>query len=42
MGQSLGQEYGLQFLAAARQAVGVKRNDGAIAAAKRRITGPGS
>ena len=42
MQQSLSQEYGAQFLNAMRQAVGVKRNDEAIAAAKARITGSGS
>jgi peptidyl-prolyl cis-trans isomerase D len=36
--QALGQEYGLQFLNAIRQTVGVKRNEEAIAATKRRIT----
>ena len=39
MQQSLSQEYGAQFLNAMRQAVGVKRNDKAIAAAKARILG---
>ena len=42
MQQSLSQEYGAQFLNAMRQAVGVKRNDKAIAAAKAKITGSGS
>jgi peptidyl-prolyl cis-trans isomerase D len=42
MQQSLSQEYGAQFLNAMRQAVGVKRNDKAIAEAKAKITGSGS
>ena len=42
MQQTLGQEYALQLLAAMRQAVGVKRNDKAVAAAKQRLTGQGS
>jgi len=42
MGQALSREYGLQFLAAARRAVGVERNEKAIADTKRRITGGGS
>lgn len=42
MQDALSQEYGAQFLNAMRQAVGVKRNDKAIAAAKARITGSGS
>lgn len=42
MQQGLSQEYGLQFLNALRQAVGVKRKEPAIAAAKRRIIGGGS
>ena len=39
MQQSLSQEYGAQFLNAMRQAVGVKRNEKGIAAAKERILG---
>jgi peptidyl-prolyl cis-trans isomerase D len=42
MQQSLSQEYGMQFLAAIRQATKVRRNDKAIAAAKNRIAGGGS
>ena len=42
MQDALSQEYGAQFLSAMRQAVGVKRNDKAVAAAKARITGSGS
>jgi peptidyl-prolyl cis-trans isomerase D len=42
MQESLSQEYGLQFLGAMRAAVGVKRNEEAIAATKARITGGGS
>jgi hypothetical protein len=42
MQNSLSQEYGAQFLNAMRQAVGVKRNDKAIADTKTRITGSGS
>jgi peptidyl-prolyl cis-trans isomerase D len=36
------QEYARQFVEAVRRAVGVKRNESAIAAAKRRITGGGA
>jgi peptidyl-prolyl cis-trans isomerase D len=42
MERTLGQEYALQFISAMQQAVGVKRNDKAIAAAKQRLTGAGS
>lgn len=42
MQQALSQEYGLQFLNAMRQAVGVKRNEKAIIDTKARITGGGS
>lgn len=42
MQNSLSQEYGAQFLNAMRQAVGVNRNDKAVAATKARITGSGS
>ena len=42
MQNSLSQEYGAQFLNAMRQAVGVKRNEKAIADSKTRITGSGS
>ena len=42
MQDALSQEYGAQFLSAMRQAVGVKRNDKAIATAKTRITGSGN
>jgi len=41
MQNSLSQEYGAQFMNAMRQAVGVKRNDKAIADTKTRITGSG-
>ncbi|MEO6581700.1 MAG: SurA N-terminal domain-containing protein [Sphingomicrobium sp.] len=37
--QAIAEEYARQFLAAARAAIGVKRNDSAIAAAKKRISG---
>lgn len=40
--QALSQEYGLQFITALRNAVGIKRNDKAIATARTRITGGGS
>ena len=40
--EPLAQEYAQQFLAAARQEVGVKRNEAAIQAAKRRMTAGGS
>ena len=42
MQNSLSQEYGAQFLNAMRQAVGVKRNEKAIADSKTRIMGSGS
>jgi peptidyl-prolyl cis-trans isomerase D len=42
MQNSLSQEYGAQFMNAMRQAVGVKRNEKAIADTKTRITGSGS
>jgi peptidyl-prolyl cis-trans isomerase D len=42
MQNSLSQEYGAQFLNAMRQAVGVKRNEKAIADSRTRITGSGS
>lgn len=42
MQQALTQEYGLQFLAAVRKQVGVRRNDKSVAATKARITGGGS
>ena len=42
MQQSLSQEYGLQFSNAMRQAVGVKRNEKAIAATKTRILSGGN
>jgi peptidyl-prolyl cis-trans isomerase D len=42
MQQTLSQEYGMQFLAAVRQAMKVRRNDKAITATKARITGGGS
>ena len=42
MQQALPQEYGAQFLNAMRQAVGVKRNEKAIADSKTRITGSGN
>ena len=42
MQESLSQEYGQQFLNAMREAVGVKRNEKAIATTKARITGGGS
>ena len=42
MQNSLSQEYGAQLLNAMRQAVGVKRNEKAIADSKTRITGSGS
>ena len=41
MQDAMSQEYGLQFLSALRKAVGVKRNESAIAQAKARITGGG-
>ena len=41
MQNALSQEYGAQFQNAMRQAVGVQRNDKAVAAAKARITGNG-
>lgn len=41
MQNALSQEYGAQFQNAMRQAVGVQRNDKAVAAAKARITGSG-
>jgi peptidyl-prolyl cis-trans isomerase D len=37
--EALSQEYAIQFLAAIREDVGVERNEGAIAEAKRRIAG---
>ena len=37
--QAVSEEYARQFLAAVRTAVGVRRNEGAIAAAKKRISG---
>jgi peptidyl-prolyl cis-trans isomerase D len=42
MQETLSQEYGLQFMGAMRQTVGVRRNEKAIADAKARITGGGS
>jgi peptidyl-prolyl cis-trans isomerase D len=42
MQNSLSQEYGLQFMNAMRQTVGVKRNEKAIADTRTRITGSGS
>ncbi|NUT01162.1 MAG: hypothetical protein HOP96_09320 [Sphingomonas sp.] len=42
MQESLSQEYGVQFLNAMRQAVGIQRNEKAIAATKTRISGSGS
>lgn len=42
MQEAMSQEYGLQFVAALRKAVGVKRNEKAIAATKARIAGGGS
>ena len=42
MQESLSQEYGQQFLNAMREAVGVKRNEKAIATTKARIIGGGS
>jgi peptidyl-prolyl cis-trans isomerase D len=42
MQEAMSQEYGLQILSALRKAVGVKRNDTAIAATKTRIAGGGS
>jgi peptidyl-prolyl cis-trans isomerase D len=42
MQQGISQEYGLQFLNAIRQAVGVEKNEAAIAAAKRTMIGGGS
>lgn len=42
MQNALPQEYGAQFLNAMRQAVGVKRNEKAIADSKTRITGSGN
>ncbi|HEU4809564.1 MAG TPA: peptidyl-prolyl cis-trans isomerase [Sphingomicrobium sp.] len=39
--EPLSQEYAQQFLTAVKQSVGVKRNDSAIVAAKKRITGGG-
>ena len=39
--EPLAQEYAQQFLSAVKEDVGVKRNDTAIAAAKKRITGGG-
>ena len=42
MQQGIGQEYGLQFLNAIRQVVGVERNESAIAAAKRTMIAGGS
>jgi peptidyl-prolyl cis-trans isomerase D len=36
---ALSQEYGMQFVNAMRRQVGVKRNEAAIAASKKRITG---
>jgi len=39
--EPLAQEYAQQFLTAVKQSVGVKRNESAIAAAKKRITGGG-
>lgn len=41
MQESLGQEYGLQFMNAMREAVGVKRNEKGIAETKARIAGGG-
>jgi peptidyl-prolyl cis-trans isomerase D len=40
--EPLGAEYAQQFAAAIRKDVGVRRNDAAIEAAKKRITGGGS
>jgi peptidyl-prolyl cis-trans isomerase D len=37
--EAVAEEYALQFIAAIRAAVGVRRNESAIAAAKRRIAG---
>jgi hypothetical protein len=37
--RAITEEYARQFLVAVRQAVGVRRNEGAIAAAKKRISG---
>lgn len=37
--QAVSEEYAREFLAAVREAVGVRRNEGAIAAAKKRISG---
>jgi peptidyl-prolyl cis-trans isomerase D len=37
--EPLSEEYARQFLAAVRATVGIQRNDGAIAAAKKRIGG---
>ena len=42
MSESLSQEYGLQFLNAMRDEVGVKRNEKAIATTKARIIGGGN
>jgi len=42
MQESVAQEYGLQFMNAARELVGVKRNEKAIAETKTRIAGGGS
>jgi peptidyl-prolyl cis-trans isomerase D len=42
MQNALPQEYGAQFLNSMRQAVGVKRNEKAIADSKTRITGSGN
>jgi peptidyl-prolyl cis-trans isomerase D len=42
MQNALPQEYGAQFLNAMRQAVGIKRNEKAIADSKTRITGSGN
>ena len=42
MQNALPQEYGAQFLNAMRQAVGIKRNEKAIADSKARITGSGN
>jgi hypothetical protein len=38
--QPLAQEYAQELIAAMRQSVGVRRNEGAIAATKKRITNP--
>ncbi len=40
--EPLAQEYAHQFLAAVKQAVGIKRNESAIEAARKRITGGGN